>query len=108
MKFLGIGPIELIVIIFIAVLVLGPEGILNSSRKIGKTIRDIKTSELWKAVQNSKESITKMSNELVEESGVAEIKGELADLNAMRDKGLVEIRKELSELNIETKQEESS
>lgn len=108
MKFLGIGTVELILIVLVAVLVLGPEGILKSSRKIGKTIRDIKKSELWKAIQNSKESIVKVSGDLVDETGLNEIKDELSELNAMRDKGMTEIKKELSDLKTEISPEEIS
>ncbi|MFH1559913.1 MAG: twin-arginine translocase TatA/TatE family subunit [Chloroflexota bacterium] len=48
MDFLGIGPIELLVIALIAFLFLGPERMMEMARSLGKIMRDVRrtTSEL--------------------------------------------------------------
>jgi sec-independent protein translocase protein TatB len=42
MDFLGIGPLELIVVLVIALIVVGPERLPEVARSIGKTMRDIR------------------------------------------------------------------
>ena len=42
MQLLGIGPLELLLIAVIAVIVLGPKGMVNGAREAGKAIRKIK------------------------------------------------------------------
>ena len=42
MDFLGIGPLELIVVLVIALIVVGPERLPEIARTIGKTMRDLR------------------------------------------------------------------
>jgi len=42
MEFLGIGPLEFLVIIVIALIVVGPERLPEIARSIGKTLRDLR------------------------------------------------------------------
>jgi sec-independent protein translocase protein TatB len=57
MEILGIGTSELVFVIIIALIVLGPKDMQKAGRTIGKWMRDIVTSEGWKVFQ-------KTSNEL--------------------------------------------
>jgi len=57
MEILGIGASELLFVIIIALLVLGPKDMQKAGKTIGKWMRDIVTSDGWKAFQ-------KTSNEL--------------------------------------------
>ena len=42
MKFLGMGSLEILAILIIALLVLGPERMVKSARRIGDSIRELK------------------------------------------------------------------
>lgn len=42
MNFLGIGPLEIIVVLIIALIVLGPERMLDAARMLGGLVRDAK------------------------------------------------------------------
>ena len=44
MDFFGIGPLELLLIMVIALLVIGPEKLPGMAQKLGKTVSDIKRS----------------------------------------------------------------
>lgn len=44
MDFLGIGPMELVVIIVIGLLVLGPQRMVSTAQQLGKLMRDIQRS----------------------------------------------------------------
>ena len=42
MNFLGIGPLEIIVILVIALIVLGPERMMDAAKTLGRFVRDAK------------------------------------------------------------------
>jgi Tat protein translocase TatB subunit len=42
MDFLGIGPLELIVVLIIALIVVGPERLPQLAQSVGKTVRDLR------------------------------------------------------------------
>ena len=42
MSFLGIGPLEIIVILIIALIVLGPERMMDAAKTLGRFVRDAK------------------------------------------------------------------
>ena len=42
MNVMGVGPLELFVVLLVAFLVLGPERMVESARSIGKTVNDLK------------------------------------------------------------------
>lgn len=44
MEFLGIGPLELLVILVVALLVLGPERLMEVARSLGKTASEVRQS----------------------------------------------------------------
>ena len=48
MKFLGMGSLEILAILIIDLLVLGPERMVKSARRIGDSIRELKRA-MWKA-----------------------------------------------------------
>lgn len=61
MDFLDIGPLELLIILVVALLVFGPERIVEVGRSLGKMMRELRkaTGELEKAVLEGKEEPTK-------------------------------------------------
>ncbi|MBI4336611.1 MAG: twin-arginine translocase TatA/TatE family subunit [Chloroflexi bacterium] len=42
MNFLGIGPLELLIALVVALLVLGPERMVSTARKVGKTLGQVR------------------------------------------------------------------
>ena len=57
MEILGVGPSELIFVIIIALIVLGPKDMQKAGRTIGKWMRDIVTSDGWKVFQRTSSEI---------------------------------------------------
>ena len=58
MNLLGIGPLELVLIIAIALIVLGPDKLMSSARSIGKLFSEAKSK-----VEEAKSSIEETVNE---------------------------------------------
>ena len=70
MQFLGIGPLELLFIAVVAVIVLGPKGMVNGAREAGKTIRKIVRSPVWNDIVDTSREIREFPRKIVREAGI--------------------------------------
>lgn len=73
MEILGIGPSELIFIIIIALIVLGPKDMQKTGRAIGRWLRKIVTSDGWKVFQQTSREIQTLPNRLMREAQLDEL-----------------------------------
>ena len=86
MEILGVGPSELIFIIIIALIVLGPKDMQKAGRTIGKWLRQIVTSDGWKLFQQTSREIQTLPNRLMREAALDEdLKDVQKDLNRALD-----------------------
>ncbi len=67
MSIFGIGPLEFLLILLIAFLVLGPEDAAKQARKFGKFIRKLRHSEAWYLFTNIRYEIEDLPRRLLEE-----------------------------------------
>jgi len=72
MDILGIGPLELLFILIIALIVLGPKDMAKAGRTIGRYLRQIVTSPTWHSVQNTSRELRNLPNKLIREAGMEE------------------------------------
>ena len=72
MNFLGIGPMELIFIIIIMILVLGPKNMITTAQKLGVTLRKIVKSPMWATVMDTSREIREIPTRLIREAGIEE------------------------------------
>jgi len=70
MDILGIGPLELLFILVIALIVLGPSDMVKAGRTIGRFLRQIVTSPTWRAVTQTSNEIRRIPNRLIREAGL--------------------------------------
>jgi sec-independent protein translocase protein TatB len=68
MEILGIGMSELIFIVIIALIVLGPKDMQKAGRTIGKWLRSIVTSDGWKVFQQTSRELRTLPNRLMREA----------------------------------------
>jgi Sec-independent protein translocase protein TatA len=78
MNIFGIGPLEIIFVLIIGILVLGPEGMIEAGRKLGKFMRSIIHSPWWKNIRQGVTEIQHLPQRLIREA-------ELEELNELRD-----------------------
>ena len=76
MDLLGIGPLELILIFLVILLVLGPNDLIKTGKKIGRFLRKLTHSETWKSIRTTGEELRKLPTQLIRE---AEIESYLAE-----------------------------
>lgn len=68
MEILGIGASELVFVVIIALIILGPKDMQKAGRTIGKWMRDIVTSDGWKAFQKTSNEIRKLPTQMMREA----------------------------------------
>lgn len=68
MEILGIGMSELVFIVIIALIVLGPKDMQKAGRTIGKFLRDIVTSDGWKMFQQTSRELRTLPNRLMRDA----------------------------------------
>lgn len=85
MDILGIGPLEFILILIIAFIVLGPSDMVKAGRTMGRFLRKIVTSPTWRAVTQTSNEIRRIPNKLMREAGLEE---EFSTLKDIQKQGL--------------------
>ena len=73
MNIFGIGPLEIIFVLIIGILVLGPEGMIEAGRKLGKLMRSIIHSSWWQNVRRGVNEIQHLPQRLIREAELEEL-----------------------------------
>jgi Sec-independent protein translocase protein TatA len=79
MDILGIGPLEIIFILLLALIIFGPKDIIKASQSAGRFLRKMVTSPGWRAVQQTSKDLRNLPNKLMREAGIDEIEKELKE-----------------------------
>jgi Sec-independent protein translocase protein TatA len=72
MNILGIGPLELTLIILIALIILGPNDMVKTGKTLGRWMRKVVMSSEWRAVQSASRELRTLPNKLIREAGIEE------------------------------------
>jgi sec-independent protein translocase protein TatB len=70
MEILGVGPSELIFIVIIALIVLGPKDMQKAGKSIGKYLNTLVKSDGWKAFQQTSREIRNLPTNLMREANL--------------------------------------
>ncbi len=70
MEILGIGAPELIFIILIAIIVLGPKDMQKAGKTVGRWLNQLVNSDGWKALQQTSREIRKLPTQLMKEANL--------------------------------------
>ena len=72
MEFLGIGPSELIFIVIIAIIILGPKDMQKAGKTVGRWLNQFIHSDGWKALQRASREIRNLPTNLMREANMEE------------------------------------
>ena len=100
MDIFGIGPLEFLLILFVAFLILGPGDMAKAGRTIGGFLRKFMLSDEWRTLQHATREIRNIPTKLMREANdtVDEIKQDLPTMNDIaRDAGIDRLNKDLNE-----------
>ena len=87
MEILGIGPSELLFIVVLALIILGPKDMQKAGRTLGRWLRQVVTSDGWKFFQQTSREIQTLPNRLMREAALEELKDMEKDLRQPLDPG---------------------
>lgn len=76
MEILNIGIPELLLILTLMLILLGPDGMVNTARTLAKTIRKFTHSPLWADMMKTQREIRDIPTRLVREAGYEDIRTE--------------------------------
>lgn len=72
MNVFGIGFPEILFILVIALIILGPKNLVKTSRDISSAIRKFATSDTWKSIINSTQEIRNIQEKIIDDTGLKE------------------------------------
>ncbi|HEX9618045.1 MAG TPA: hypothetical protein VGA03_11600 [Anaerolineales bacterium] len=79
MEILGVGPLEFIFILLIALIVLGPTDMVKAGKTIGRFLRRLVISPGWRNFQQASRELRTLPNKLMRDAGLEE------ELEALRE-----------------------
>lgn len=79
MQIFGVGPLELLLVLLLALIILGPEDMVGTSRKIGQWIYRIVRSPTWRAIISTTQDLRELPQKIVREAGIEEAMNEVKD-----------------------------
>ncbi|MEX2143730.1 MAG: hypothetical protein WD740_03985 [Anaerolineales bacterium] len=74
MDFLGIGITEVIAILLIIFLVMGPQDLVKIGGTFGRALRKLRKSDTWRVVQDAGKQLRELPETLAREAGIDELK----------------------------------
>jgi len=93
MEIFGVGPLEFLLILVMALVILGPQDMVSTARKIGQWVYRVVRSPTWQAILATTQDLRELPQKIVREAGIEEAMQEV--------KGTVDEAK--SELNAATR-----
>jgi len=72
MQLFGVGILEVIFILAIAIIVLGPQGMVKAAHSVGRAIRKILRSPIWSMMLDTQRELRDIPTRLVREAGLEE------------------------------------
>src|SRR4030042_2774458 len=93
MEILGIGPLELLFILLIALIILGPGDMVKAGLTLGRFLRKIITSPEWQTVQKASRELRYLPNRLMREANLEDLSQDLTDINKIGGQISAEVKK---------------
>jgi len=93
MDFLGIGPLEVIFILIIALIIFGPKDIVKAGQLTGRYLRKLIKSPGWQSVQRTSRDLRNLPNKLIREAGLEEVQEDINQIGSLTK--LPDLKKEL-------------
>lgn len=92
MEIFNVGPLELLFIILLAFVVLGPQGSVKAARQAGAWVYRVVHSPFWASMMKTSQEIRDIPRQIVREAGIEEslreIRQQQAQMKVDLDRGL--------------------
>jgi Sec-independent protein translocase protein TatA len=80
MQIFNIGPLELIFILVLALIVLGPENLVSTGKKLGQWVYKMVRSPIWASMVDTSREFREIPERIMRESGIQESMNEVQTL----------------------------
>lgn len=80
MDIFGIGATELVLIVLLALILMGPREMEKTSRTIGRFLRDLTRSEGWRAFRDTSREIRNLPNRLMREANIEDLQKDVGKI----------------------------
>ena len=109
MQIFGVGPLELLLILVLALVIMGPQDMVGTARKLGGWIYRVVRSPTWRAIINTSQDLRDLPNKIVREAGledaIKEIKQTANEVKSEMDATTREINTEMQSASSEINRE---
>ena len=79
MEILGVGPLEFILFLVLALVILGPQDMVGTARKIGQWVYRVVRSPTWRAILETSQDLRDLPQKIVRDAGLEETMKEIKD-----------------------------
>jgi hypothetical protein len=79
MELFGVGPLEFLLVLVLALVILGPQDMVGTARKIGQWIYRVVRSPTWRAIISTTQDLRELPQKIVREAGLEEAMNEVKD-----------------------------
>jgi sec-independent protein translocase protein TatB len=100
MELFGVGPLEFLLILVLALVIMGPEDMVGTARKLGQWIYKVVRSPTWRAILSTTQDLRDLPQKIVRDAGIEEAMKEVKD-TANQVKG--ELKDATEDINKEMK-----
>jgi hypothetical protein len=97
MEIFGIGPLEILFILLIALIILGPGDMVKAGLTLGRFLRRIITSPEWHTIQRASRELRYLPNRLMREASLDDLSKDLTEINKIGG----ELNNEVKKMNLD-------
>ena len=77
MEIFGVGPLEFILVLVLALIILGPEDMVGTARKIGQWVYRVVRSPTWRSIMATSQDLRELPKKIVREAGLEDTVNEI-------------------------------
>lgn len=93
MELFGIGPLELLFILVIALIILGPGDMVKAGLTLGRFLRKIISSPEWHTIQRASRELRYLPNRLMREANLDDLSKDMSEFKTMGNQLNNEVKK---------------
>jgi sec-independent protein translocase protein TatB len=98
MEIFGVGPLEFILILVLALIILGPEDMVGTARKIGQWVYRVVRSPTWRSILETSQDLRNLPQKIVREAGLEDT---LKDIKQTADGVKTDLSQTTRQINTE-------
>ncbi len=98
MEIFGVGPLEFILVLVLALVILGPEDMVGTARKIGQWVYRVVRSPTWRSIMETSQDLRALPQKIVREAGLEDT---MKDIKKTADEVKDDISQTTRQINTE-------